>query len=550
MPSESQIDVWWKNAVLYCLDVETFLDSDGDGIGDFKGLSERVDYLAGLGVTCIWLMPFYPSNQRDDGYDVCDFYNVDPRLGDLGDFTEFVHTAKAHGIKVIVDLVVNHTSDQHPWFQAARSDRDSPYRNYYIWADEPPEHEPSIVFPGEQRSNWTYDREAGQYYFHHFYEHQPDLNPSEQAVHDEMKEIMGFWLQQGVSGFRVDAVPFLIELAGKAAEEMTPHDFLKDLRMFAGRRAGNVLLLGEVDLVPNEQVKFFGDDDELNMTLSFYVNQHLYLSLAREEADPLRKSLEVLPPIPSYCQWANFLKNHDEQNLSKLTPAEMEEVFQAFGPDKAMQLYQRGLRRRLPSMLGGDERRLRMAYSLMFSLPGTPVLFYGEEIGMAENLRVKGRLAVRTPMQWKSGPNGGFSVASPRELTRRPPNDEFGPDRVNVAQQRRDPASMLNWMERLIRRRKETGELGFGKFELLDVGQRSVFAHTCDWDGRVVVAIHNLGEEECEVDLAILSGPDVIEVAEIWGDDEYRPPKDGRAQLNGYGYRWFRVLKKGQELLL
>jgi trehalose synthase len=548
MAGESQIDVWWKNAVVYCLDVETFLDSNGDGVGDFKGLSERVDYLAGLGVTCIWLMPFYPSNHGDDGYDIVDYYNVDSRLGDLGDFTEFVHTAEAHGMKVIVDLVVNHTSDQHPWFQAARADRDSPYRKYYVWADEPPsDYEPSIVFPGEQHTNWTYDKKAGQYYFHHFYEHQPDLNPSEQAVHDEMKEIMGFWLQQGVSGFRVDAVPFLIEFEGK---EMTPHDFLKDLRMYAGRRLGHVLLLGEVDLLPNDQVKFFGDDDELNMTLSFYVNQHLYLSLARGEADPLRKSLEVLPPIPRYCQWANFLKNHDEQNLSKLAPAEMTEVFEAFGPDASMQMYDRGLRRRLPSMLAGDERRLRMAYSLMFSLPGTPVLFYGEEIGMAENLRVKGRLAVRTPMQWKAGSNAGFSLARPKDLVRKPPDGRFGPDNVNVAQQRRDPSSMLNWMERLIRRRKEAGEFGFGTLEVLDVGQRALFAHSCDWDGRVVVALHNLGDRECEAHVESLLGPDVIEVAEIWSDREYKSPKNGCVQLGPYGYRWFRVLKAGQELLL
>jgi trehalose synthase len=550
MAGESLIDLWWKNAVVYCLDVETFLDSNGDGVGDFRGLTERVDYLAGLGVTCIWLMPFYPSAQRDDGYDVCDYYSIDKRLGDLGDFTEFVRTAQAHGIKVIVDLVVNHTSDQHEWFQAARSSRDSPYRKYYVWADEPPDEEPSIVFPDQQDSNWTYDEQAGQYYFHHFYHHQPDLNPSEPAVHDEMKEIIGFWLQQGLSGFRIDAVPFLIELTGKTAEEMRPHDFLKDLRSFASRRQGDALLLGEVDLLPHEQARFFGNDDELDMVLSFYVNQHLYLSLVRKDADPLRKSLEVLPPIPFACQWANFLKNHDEQNLSKLTPNEKDDVFEAFAPDESMRMYGRGIRRRLPTMLEGDGRRLRMAYSLMFSLPGTPVLFYGEEIGMGENLKVEGRLAVRTPMQWKAGPNGGFSLAEPKDLIRALPEGDYGPDKVNVAQQMRDPSSLLNWMERLIRRRKEAAEFGFGSFRVFPAGERCVFSHACDWDGRVVLALHNFSDQECEVRLDEELDEDVIEVVDIWSDQIYRAARNGKAKIGPYGYRWLRLLKKGQELLL
>ena len=285
MPGESNLDLWWKNAIAYCVDVEVFLDSDGDGIGDFKGLTERVDYLAGLGVTCIWLMPFYPSPNRDDGYDICDYYSVDEKLGDMGDFTEFIQTANAMGIKVIVDLVVNHTSIEHPWFQKARRSPKSPYRDYYVWADEPPDTKPSIVFPGEQKTNWTYDDVAKQYYFHHFYPEQPDLNPDDPAVAQEMKEIMGFWIQQGLAGFRVDAVPFLIELqGGPAEEEMTPHGFLKELRAFITRRRGDSVLLGEVNLLPHEQLEFFGDNDQLEMIFNFYVNQHFYLALAREES--------------------------------------------------------------------------------------------------------------------------------------------------------------------------------------------------------------------------------------------------------------------------
>ena len=551
MAGESSHDLWWKNAVIYCLDVETFLDFNGDGIGDFKGLTERVDYLAGIGVTCIWLMPFFPSVNRDDGYDICDYYTVDSRLGDMGDFTDFIHTAQAHGIRVIADLVVNHTSDQHPWFQAARSDPNSRYRRYYIWREEPPDEKPSLVFPGEQISNWTYDEVAQQYYFHHFYSHQPDLNPDEPAVREEMTQIIGFWLQLGLAGFRVDAVPFLIELHGEGAEEeMTPHGFLKDLRAFLGRRTGDAVMLGEVNLAPHEQVTYFGDDDELSLVFSFYVNQHLYLSLARGTPDPLRKALEALPPIPEACQWANFIRNHDEQNLDKLTPAERQEVFAAFAPEKSMQSFDRGMRRRLPAMLGGDQRKLRLAYSLLFSLPGTPVLFYGEEIGMGEDLRLKGRLAVRTPMQWKASPNGGFSTAATKDLLRSQPRGDFGPDKINVAAQRGDPDSMLNWMERVIRRRKEASEFGFGNYRLLDGGTAPVLAHACDWEGRVVIALHNFSDQAQTVDLTKeLEEEDVIEVVDIFYDQTY-PPVKTSARVGPYGYRWVRVIKKGQELLL
>jgi trehalose synthase len=548
---ESKIDLWWKNAVIYCLDVEVFLDSNGDGIGDFHGLTERVDYLAGLGVTCIWLMPFFASAQRDDGYDITDFYSVDPRLGDLGTFTEFIQTAESHGIKVIADLVVNHTSDQHPWFQAARSSPDSPFRNFYVWKDTPPDDPPSLVFPGEQHTNWTYDEVAGQYYFHHFHSHQPDLNPASREVADAIKQIMGFWIQQGIAGFRVDAVPFLIELKDEAdVEEMTPHDFLRDLRSFIERRRGDSALLGEVNLLPHEQVKFFGNDDELELVFSFYVNQHLFLSLVREDPDPLRKALDNMPPIPESCQWAHFLKNHDEANLDKLTQAEQDEVFKRFAPQKSMRLYDRGIRRRLPTMLEGNDRKIRMAYSLLFSLPGTPVLFYGEEIGMCENLNVEGRLAVRTPMQWKPGPQGGFTLAKPEDAVRPIPTGRYGSDGINVMQQRRDPTSMLSWMDRLVRRRKETGEFGFGKSKVIEVGEPAVFALSCDWDGRVVISLHNFSDRTQDADISSELPEDVVEVVDIWTDGDYPAIEGGKVRLKPYGYRWVRVIKQGQELLM
>jgi maltose alpha-D-glucosyltransferase/alpha-amylase len=404
-PAKSTSDLWWKNAVIYCLDVQTFFDADGDGCGDLAGLTSRLDYLAGLGVTCVWLMPFYPSPERDDGYDIVDFFAIDDKLGTLGDFVEFVRTARDRGMRVIVDLVVNHTSVRHRWFEQAREGRENPYHDFYVWRDERPEDPGEVIFPGEESSIWSYDRKARRWYMHRFYTEQPDLAVDNADVRDEIAQIAGFWLQQGLSGFRIDAVPFLIESGAP-----DPHELLRDLRAFLGRRNGEVMLLGEVNLPPQESRKFFGDDgDELQMLFNFPVNQALFLSLAREDATPLRSALEALPDIPPECQWANFVRNHDELSLDKLTDSERAEVFAAFGPKPSQQLYGRGLRLRAPSMID-DEQRLRMAYSLMFSLPGTPTLFYGEEIAMRDNPQIEGRLAVRAPMRWSGERNAGFSA--------------------------------------------------------------------------------------------------------------------------------------------
>src|SRR6201991_1962418 len=403
--------MWWKEAVFYCLDVETFLDWDGNGCGDLVGLTERVDYLAGVGISCLWLMPFYPPPTRDDGYHISAFSAVEPRLGTLGDFTELVRTCRDRGIRVIADFVMNHTSDRHPWFQAARSSPDSPYRDFYVWRDErPPEKPGDVVFPDQETSNWAYDRKAKQYYLHRFYSHQPDLNLSNPAVRDELAQVMGFWLAQGLSGFRVDAVPFLIE---GALDD--PHKIVRDLRAYLNRRVGDAVLLGEVNLAPEQVREFLGDEDgdELHMVLDFIGNQALYLALARGSAEPLERALRDFPALPETASLGRFVRNHDELTLDKLSETEREEVFARFGPDPALQLYGRGLRRRLPTMLDGDERAMRMAYSLMFSLPGTPVLFYGEEIGMAENLAIEGRAAVRSPMRWSGERHAGFSLAPP-----------------------------------------------------------------------------------------------------------------------------------------
>jgi trehalose synthase len=532
-------DLWWKNAVVYCLDVQTFYDSDGDGCGDLRGLTERIDHLAGLGVTCLWLMPFFPSPERDDGYDIVDFYAVDPRLGTLGDLVELVRTARDRGIRVIIDLVVNHTSTRHPWFQRAREGRDSPYHDWYVWRDEEPEDPGEVVFPGEETSTWAYDEKCGRWYLHSFYTEQPDLDVANPEVRDEIVQIAGFWLQQGLSGFRIDAVPFLIQ-----AETPDPHDLLRDLRSYLTRRDGEVALLGEVNVPPDEQRRFFGDEDgdELTMMFDFVANQAMYLAFARERAQPLADALRARPELPPDAQYATFARNHDELTLDKLSDEEREEVFAAFGPDEEVQVYGRGLRLRLPSILGGDERRLRMAYSLVFSLPGTPTLFYGEEIGMRENLAIDGRLAVRTPMRWSGERNAGFSTVQDAGSLCRPMLD----DDVDVASQRRDPDSFLNWFERLVRRYKECPELGWGAWRVLDAGDDAVFAHRCDWDDRCVVAVHNLAGRAAQVRLDV----DGEALVDLFGPGELDARATAELELEPYGHRWYRLRRAGQRVAL
>jgi trehalose synthase len=550
-------DLWWKTAVVYCLDVERFLDWDGDGCGDFTGLAHRIDYLAEIGVTCLWLMPFYPTPNRDDGYDITDFYGVDSRLGSHGDLVEMIRTANDRGIRVIADLVVNHTSDKHPWFRSARASKESPYRDFYVWADEPPPgSEMANVFPDQEQGIWTYDDKAGQHYLHRFYKQQPDLNVANPAVRDEVAKIMGFWLQVGVSGFRVDAVPFFLETlgvpgGGEALPE--PHDFLRALRSFLGRRVGDGMLLGEVNMPHDEQQRFFGgeDGDELTMQFDFIAMQKLYLSLARQDARPVAEALLARPATSPDSQWATFVRNHDELTLDKLTETERQEVFAAFGPDPSMQLYGRGLRRRLPPMLDGDPRRIRLVYSLLFSLPGTPVLFYGEEIGMGENLDVEGRHAVRTPMQWDAGPSGGFSTAPRAKLIAPLVEGGFSPEHVNVEAQRRDPDSLLHFMTMLVQRYRDCPELGWGSFEVLDQPHEAVLAHCCSWDDASLVALHNLGAEPRTVPLRLAGCDDSTRLVDLLCDGTTPVAADGSVEivLEGYGYRWLRVVRPGDRRL-
>ena len=548
-------DLWWKTAVVYCLDVETYADGNGDGCGDFRGLIDRIDHLHRLGVTCLWLMPFYPSPDRDDGYDISDFYAVDPRLGNLGDVVELVRTARDRGMRVIADLVVNHTSDQHPWFVEARSSRESPKRDWYVWADEKPANAAEgVVFPDQETSTWQYDRRTKQYYQHQFYRFQPDLDIANPEVRDEIAKIMGFWMELGLSGFRVDAVPFLLQTAtpADAAALPDPHDYLADLAAFLRRRNGEAILLGEVNLLYPDLMAFFGARDgggsthELTMCFDFIGMQQMYLALARGDAEPLADALRQRPDPPEDGHWATFVRNHDELTLDKLTDSQRKEVFAAFGPDEDMQVYGRGLRRRLPPMLDGDQRRIRMVYSLLFSMPGTPVLFYGEEIGMGENLAVEGRFAVRTPMQWTSDPQGGgFSTADPATFPGPLPTGAYGPEAVNVRDQLRDSGSLLAWIRTLIDGYRACPELAWGRYTVLDPGSdaRPVLAHRCDVDGLTVAAFHNMADDDVTATLVLpdLAGTtlnDVLDPAAdpvvVDGEGRFTVP------LAPYGCCWLR----------
>jgi maltose alpha-D-glucosyltransferase / alpha-amylase len=537
-------DLWYKNAVLYCLDVEKYLDANGDGIGDFEGLSRRLDYLSGLGVTCLWLQPFYPSPNRDNGYDVSDYYGVDPRHGSPGDFVEFMKQAEAHGMRVIVDLVASHSSIDHPWFQSARASEASPHRNWYVWADERPRHHhKGTVFPGYQHTTWTRDAKAGKYYFHRFYEHQPDLDTHNPAVREEIYRIMGYWLQLGVSGFRMDAVPFLIERKGADVEPVKDFGLLQEMRNFLQWRCRDAILLAEANVPPRESLDYFGDEgDRLQMMLNFPVNQRLFYALATGDAGPLRWAIEeTLKDVPRNAQWVQFLRSHDELDLGRLTDAERERVFEAFAPEEDMQLYHRGIRRRLAPMLGNDRARLELAYSLLFALPGTPMLQYGEEIGLGDDLSLPEREAARTPMQWNDEEHGGFSRAV-RTVTPVIDDAVYGYRHVNVARQRCDVDSLLHWMARMIRMRRECKEVSWGRCTVVNTRVPEVLVLHYEFQGAALVILHNFADRRLSVRFTLEGRGSERLVNIVTG--ECHDAGESRAHeigLEGYGYRWLRV---------
>jgi maltose alpha-D-glucosyltransferase / alpha-amylase len=545
-PGPAINDLWYKNAVIYCLSVATFMDANGDGIGDFAGLMRRLDYLHGLGITAIWLMPFQSSPGRDDGYDISDYYGVNPAHGTLGDFVEFTHAAKQRGIRVIIDLVVNHTSDQHHWFQEARRDPKSRYRDWYVWSDKkPPSANTGMVFPGVQKSTWSYDKEARAWYFHRFYDFQPDLNTSNPNVQAEILKIMGFWIQLGVSGFRMDAVPFVISTKGpRVRKPVEQYEMLRSLRAFLQWRVGDSIILAEANVLPETDMEYFGEDgDRMHMMFNFQVNQNLFYALASSDSRPLARALKATMHRPETAQWGPFLRNHDELDLGRLSEEQRREVFKCFGPEQSMQLYERGIRRRLAPMLSGDRRFIELAYSLMFTLPGTPVLRYGDEIGMGDDLDLPERNCARTPMQWSTEPHGGFTKAD-KPVVPVISEGPYGYPHVNAAEQRREPNSMLNWTERIIRMRKEVPEVGWGDFEVLPVRDPAVLAIRYDWRNNSALFVHNLSNTPREIALSTgLEGPEGRRLVNLLSENHSRAGEDGRHTLvlEPYAYRWFRV---------
>jgi len=536
---------WYKNTIIYSLALESFLDSTGDGVGDFAGLLKRLDYLQGLGIGAVWLMPFHPSPRRDHGYDVNDYYNVDPRYGSLGDFVEFTHACRTRGMRVMMDLVLNHTSDEHPWFQAAVNDPTSKFRDFYIWADEKPKDaNKGVVFPGVQESTWTFHKKAKSWYFHKFFEFQPDLNIANPQVQAELLKIIGFWLEMGVSGFRMDAVPFLIAADGIHVKDADPaYDFLRRIRELAQWRKGDAVFLAEANIPPEDCLKYFGESgDRLHMMFNFPVNQTLFYALAGQDTRPLREKLEASRALPQTAQWAHFLRNHDELDIGRLPDDQRQKVFAEFGPEEDMQLYGRGIRRRLAPMLGGDRRRLELAYSLMLTMPGTPVIRYGDEIGMGDDLTLPEREAARTPMQWSAERNAGFT---PSDDPVRPVIAEgpYGYRTVNVARQRAEEGSLLNWTERMLRMRKELPEIGHGSYTILP-SPPHILAMCYVFEGNTSVFVHNLAERR--IDFRVHELPDDCAnrpLVCLQTNQAVRPDEEGCYDIvmEPSGYYWFRL---------
>jgi maltose alpha-D-glucosyltransferase / alpha-amylase len=532
---------WFHHAIIYALDVETYKDSNKDGIGDFHGLISQLDYLAGLGVNCLWLRPFFPSPHSDDGYDVENYYAIDPRIGNLGDFVDFATKAKSLGMKIITELVVNHTSNKHEWFIKSRADKNSVFRDYYIWKEQLTEEARQHKNMLGQDRIWTYDQKAQAYYMHHFLKEQPDLNIANPRVREEIKKIMGFWLQMGVSGFRIDAAHILMHESKAHVFEM-----LNEMREFINLRNHEAVLLAEADVDMNKSQLFFkekGGKRRMHLLFNFYTNKSLFLSLVRESAEPIFRTLDKIQLIEG--EWVNFLRTHDELKLDRLPQEEREEVFKALAPDASMQIFKAGIRRRLAPILKGDRKKMELINCAMFSLPGTPLLNYGEEIGMGDDLSLEGRNSLRTLMQWDGTKNAGFSLASSDQLAH--PVIDFGAyhyKKVNVSIQQKDPHSYLNWMKRLISARKYSPQLSFGHWTIISTKNNSVLTFYYKWKYNIVLIMLNFKNENCQVKIRI-KDQKLDNIYEIFSNQEYEEPVenlDKEIALSAYGYRWFKGL--------
>ncbi|MDQ1088523.1 alpha-amylase family protein [Siphonobacter sp. SORGH_AS_1065] len=543
LPTDFMQELWYKKALIYNLDVKVFKDSDGNGFGDFKGLTQQLDYLKSLGVNVVWLAPFHPSPLEDDGYDIADYYKIDPRVGTEEDFKQCIQEAKKRDIRIITDLVINHTSIQHPWYQSARKDKNSPYRNWYVWSKErPKDADDGMVFPGVQKETWTYDSLAQEYYFHRFYDFQPDLNAQNPEVETEIRKIVKHWLDLGIAGFRLDAVPFYMEIPKTNIKNPTlQFDLLYQLRQFIQWQNGQAVLLGEANVDPKETEKFIGKYGEgIQMIFNFYANQYLFAALATENTEKFIKALVDTRQIAPTSQWAWFLRNHDEIDLGRLSNEDREKVYARFGPQKNMQLYDRGIRRRLAPMLH-DRKHIDLAYSLLFSLPGTPSLRYGEEIGMGDDLSLKERNSVRTPMQWSTAKNAGFSTSN-QPFHPVINQGEYGYQKVNVSAQEKDPKSLLNHVKKLVKLREECPEIALGEWTILPASTDQVLVMKYDWKGKSVIVAHNFSKDKKSITLGLSEWKgkklqNLMSNASVASTSNDTYP----VTLEGYGYQWYRL---------
>jgi maltose alpha-D-glucosyltransferase/alpha-amylase len=548
-PRSENDPLWYLDAVIYELPVKSFCDGNADGIGDFMGLHSRLDYLKSLGVTCLWLLPFFPSPLKDDGYDIADYVSIHPSYGTLDDFKTFLSAAHERGLKVIIELVLNHTSDQHPWFQRARhAAAGSPERDYYLWSDTDRAYvDVRIIFVDTERSNWTWDPVAGAYYWHRFFHHQPDLNYDNPAVVREMLGVLDFWLDLGVDGFRLDAVPYLVEREHTSCENLPEtHAIIKTIRAHVDARAPGRMLLAEANQLPADVCAYFGSGDECHMAYHFPVMPRIFMALHLEDRDPIVDVMEQTPTIPSTCQWALFLRNHDELTLEMVTDDERDYMYLAYSMDPQSRLNV-GIRRRLAPLVGNDRRRLELLIGLLFSFPGTPILYYGDEIGMGDNLYLGDRNGVRTPMQWTGDRNAGFSRADPQRLYSPLIMDPvYGYPAVNVEAQENDPASLLQWMRNMIRLRKLFEIFGRGTMAFLSPANRKVLAYVRRHRDDVILCVANLSQtvQPAELDLAPFTG---MVPVEMLGYTEF--PAIGPAPyfltVGPYAFYWFELQRPG-----
>jgi maltose alpha-D-glucosyltransferase / alpha-amylase len=513
----AQESLWYKSAIIYQVHVKAFLDSTRDGYGDFRGLHEKLDYIAGLGVTAIWLLPFYPSPLKDDGYDIADWCNVHKTYGTLDDCNEFIEAAHQRGLRVIGELVINHTSDQHPWFQTARrAPPGSSERDFYVWSDTPDRYRDArIIFTDSEPSNWTWDNVAKAYFWHRFFHHQPDLNYDNPAVRDEIIKVMRFWLDQGLDGLRLDAVPYLFEREGTNCENLPEtHAYLKQLRAVVDRDYPDRMLLAEANQWPQDVRAYFGDGDECHMAFHFPLMPRLFMSLRKEDTRPIRDILEQTPAIPDNCEWAIFLRNHDELTLEMVTDEERDYMYNEYATDPQMRLNV-GIRRRLAPLLNNNRRAMELLTSLLLSLPGTPIIYYGDELGMGDNIYLGDRNGVRTPMQWSGDRNAGFSRADAARLYSPLIADPvYGYQSINVEAQDRDQSSLLNWMKRTIDVRQRLGPLKVGTLQLLSSGNHSVLAFVRRTEDEIILVVANMSRfvQPAALELAEFAGRRPVEV--------------------------------------